>query len=412
VVADDMPGAAIAGSHLTAAGFRTAVVNQHSSWPEFAQAIVVDARSRDAAVRSETLINRPEDLVRAAADRLVSHQPRCNRFSLRIDAALRRDYSRDLDALIAGSQLADPVVVALPAYPDAGRITENGDQTAFVVRDRELTVPVSSRVFADQPSTLIPLSVVALGSEAVVEILAAGLRTTRRFVIDARTDADLRTIADACTVCEAENQLVTVSSGAWLSHFPTLDPRQLTIVAMGLPTNPNELQLEEILRDGDDSRERRRLVLVHEAVGLSLARKELERVAETSGTVIIKAASDSDSVDFKDAERVAAAEKVADAVASVLVSAHYAGIGCRGVLATGAFTAAKVAEALGANTIADLEEVTPLCTIGTISTGPWTGLRLAMKGGLVGGRTALAEALEQLEGRHVTQEPRLADEQP
>jgi uncharacterized protein YgbK (DUF1537 family) len=108
--------------------------------------------------------------------------------------------------------------------------------------------------------------------------------------------------------------------------------------------------------------------------------------------VVVAAAADAPD----DAARLPIANDVAGRAETVLTAARMQGYVCAGVVATGSFTAERVAKALGADVLEPLGEPIPLCAIGRVSGGQWTGLRLALKGGLIGGQGALTDLVGHL----------------
>jgi uncharacterized protein YgbK (DUF1537 family) len=386
VVADDLPGAALAGTRLRIAGHRTVVVSMGQDWPETPEAIVVNVATRERAASGEPTVPSSTDRVRNAV-RQMQRDLACQRYELRVDAALRRDYSDELKALIEGTELVDPLVLAVPAYPSAGRLTRDGRQVALVAKGEAHEVEVASVLFRDQSAATISLTVVREGSAAVVEAVLAQAETQRHFVCDATQEDDLRVLADAAAVLERDHDVVTVSSGAWLRFHPAYEARP-TFVAMGLPTEPNEEQLRELLL-GD----RVRLLLTRQAEQLAVDEVEFRRCMQVADTIVVKAEGEATD----DRARLRAAGDVAIAVEMLLVLSRRVGAGCRGIVGTGAYTASRLADKLKAGVISPLTEVAPACPVGYLAGGPWTGLPIVMKGGLVGGSSALTEIVNHLQ---------------
>ena len=90
------------------------------------------------------------------------------------------------------------------------------------------------------------------------------------------------------------------------------------------------------------------------------------------------------------------ADGAAAAAAALLVDAHERGLRCRGVVASGGHLASLLVDALGAQRLAVSGEVAPLCARGTVAGGPWSGLRVVTKGGLVGEDDTLTTLVEDL----------------
>lgn len=398
VIADDLTGATVAGSALSAAGLRTVVVSQQdwpapgesspetrADWPAGAEALVVNVGSREVAIDPRLSLSTVPELVASAVRRL--RVLRCPRIELRVDGALRRDYSSDVDAAVSAARLNNPLVLAVPAYPSAGRWTSGGRQVIVVPGAAERDVLVSSRLFGEHQSQVVTEATVAAGPDAIAELVSTASDVTRHFVVDAKNEAHLRDAALAAAILESEFDLLTVSSGGWLRYHPAAaSSGGFVLMAMGLPTPPNETQLRQVL-DTCHSR----LMLVDEAVGLAMDPAALARCASEVDVMIIKATGYAET----DSNRLIAAQLVADAVQAVLVTTHRYGIRCRGIIGAGAFTAARVAVALGATNILPTNQTAPAVPIGILSGGAWSGLPIAAKGGLVGGASALVEIVHE-----------------
>ena len=375
VIADDLAGATVAATALASAGVRTVVVSQEwptpgdqptgaqPDWPAAAEALVVNIGSRELAIDGRLSVNTVPELVGSAARRLRTL--RCSRIELRVDGALRRDYSADLDAALVGARLSNPLVLAVPAYPSAGRWTSGGHQIVVVPGSEEQDILVSDRLFAGHSSAVIAETTVVSGPEAIAACVRAQSQAARRFVVDAKNEVHLRHAAGAAAILEAEFGLMTVSSGGWLPYHPaSLQPPGFILVAMGLPTTPNEIQLQELL-----AHSRSRLMLVEEAVQLSVNPEAFLRCAGDAEVIIVKAAGDP----VTDATRLVAAQRVADAVQAILAASQRDGVRCHGVIGAGAFTAARVAVALGGANILPMMQTEPAIPIGVLSGGSGRG---------------------------------------
>jgi uncharacterized protein YgbK (DUF1537 family) len=90
------------------------------------------------------------------------------------------------------------------------------------------------------------------------------------------------------------------------------------------------------------------------------------------------------------------ADEAADAAAALLGRAHERGLRCRGVVASGGHMASRLVDALGADRLGVAGEIAPLCPRGTVHGGPWSGLPVVTKGGLVGEDATLDMLVENL----------------
>ena len=90
------------------------------------------------------------------------------------------------------------------------------------------------------------------------------------------------------------------------------------------------------------------------------------------------------------------ADAAADAAAALLGRAHERGLRCRGVVASGGHMASRLVDALRADRLGVVGEIAPLCPRGTLAGGPWSGLPVVTKGGLVGEDATLSVLVDDL----------------
>ena len=301
VVADDLPGAIIAGAALRKSGLRVVVVSeQERDWPSQADAVVVSAGSREVAagVRSSPL--RSEELISSYVRRLRS-ELRCRRVALRIDAALRRDFTADVTAALQAARLSDPVTLAVMAMPRAGRITVNGRQTAFIADGEERERLVSRHVFGDLGAHVVCEATISRGAGAITDEIEAGLARTRRFVLDSSREPHLLAIANAAATLELRYDLLTVSSGSWLSYFPgEATGSAFVLVAIGLPTPPSDKQIKALVDESNC-----RLLTVDQAMHLAMGSSvELLTEVANADVIAIFVPGDEGSTSYTDPARI------------------------------------------------------------------------------------------------------------
>jgi uncharacterized protein YgbK (DUF1537 family) len=364
VLADDLTGALGSAARLKAGGLEPVVVWRPEDLREPPRAAVVDMRTRDAALG-------PRRTAAAWAARL--RELGCARFEQRIDSTLRGEPAAELAGLLEGAGVDDAVVVAVPAFPDAGRVCAGGRQRAAGTA-RE--VDVAPALF---------------GSEAVAEVVAPADLVARvhagacaRFVVDGASDADLRAAADAVGALEAHGvPVVTASPGAWLRHHPrsATPGEEIVLVVLGSNTALNHRQLDAL-------RAARAVVVA------GTAEPDWDALAAGGRTVVVETIAASRPDDERRDPRLA--DGAADAAAALLGRAHERGLRCRGVVASGGHMASRLVDALGAERLGVAGEVAPLCPRGTIHGGPWSGLPIVTKGGLVGEDATLDALVDNL----------------
>jgi D-threonate/D-erythronate kinase len=371
VLADDLTGALASAARLRDGGVEALVVWRAEDLPEAfrPRGVVVDMRTRDAP-------RGPRATAAGWARRL--RELGCARFEQRIDSTLRGAPAEELAGLLEGAGLRDAVVVAVPAFPDAGRTCAGGRQRAAGTR-RE--VDVAPALFGADAT-----AVESVAADALAERVRAG--RAARFVVDGASDDDLRAAAEAVGALEREGvALVTASPGAWLRHHPVgaRAGGDFVLVVLGSNTAMNHRQLAA-LRDA-------REVLVIAAT----EEPDWRTVAGGGQTVVVETISGSVPDDERRDPRLA--DGAADA-AALLGRAHERGLRCRGVVSSGGHMASRLVDALRADRLGAVGEVAPLCPRGTLAGGPWSGLPVVTKGGLVGEDATLTVLVDDLWREH------------
>jgi uncharacterized protein YgbK (DUF1537 family) len=366
VLADDLTGALGSAARLRARGLDPLVVWRADDLPESfrPRAVVIDMRTRDAP-------RGPRATACEWARRLADLG--CARFEQRIDSTLRGAPREELAGLLEGADLEDAVVVAVPAFPDAGRVCAGGRQRAAGTA-RE--VEVAPALFgSDSPAEVVT-------PDELTERVRAG--AARRFVVDGADDDDLRAAAAAVAALEDDGvELVTASPGGWLRHHPVSarPGAELVLVVLGSNTALNHRQLDALLAT--------RPVVTPGAAGPAW-----DVLAAGGWTVVVETICDSEPDDERRDPR--RADEAADDAAALLGRAHEHGLRCRGVVASGGHMASRLVDALGAHRLGVAGEVAPLCPRGVLHGGPWSGLPVVTKGGLVGEDATLATLVENL----------------
>ncbi|WP_028057576.1 four-carbon acid sugar kinase family protein [Candidatus Solirubrobacter pratensis] len=330
VLADDLTGALGSAARLKAGGLDPVVVWRPGDLREPPRAAVVDMRTRDSPLG-------PRRTAATWAARL--RELGCARFEQRIDSTLRGAPAEELSGLLEGADLRDAPVVAVPAFPAAGRVCTGGVQAG---------VDVAERLFGAAAEVVRP--------EALRARLDAG---ATRLVVDGESEDDLRATAQAVDGLG----VVTASPGGWLKYHPR-SRGEFVLVVLGSNTELNHRQLARLNERGD-------------------ART---RVVQT----ILGSTPDDRRRD------PALADRAADEAAALLEAAHARGERCRGIVASGGHMASRLVDALDAPRLAVAGEVVPLCARGTVAGGPWSGLSVITKGGLIGTDGTLAALVDDL----------------
>jgi uncharacterized protein YgbK (DUF1537 family) len=316
----------------------------------------------------------------------------CRRFELRTDSTLRGAAAEELAGLLDALALADPWVLAVPAFPDAGRTTVDGMQRvpeAGVARE----IDVSDRIFPGSSRSIIRTDHLESGGRQVVAFMqAAARRGTRRFIADATNDRHLSAIAGAVSLVEGDGtELVTASPGAWLRYHPAAVPRsRFVLVVLASPTEQNRQQLDELVAST-------KATVLEPTEGTEAERMDWsleghpERGGDASVVVVQTVRGSPEGIGDPAAEAVRSAT-------DLLGRTEREGGRCIGLVVSGGRTAGLLMDALGARGVRALDEIRPLCGSGQLVGGGWDGLSIITKGGLVGDPSTLRELVESLVG--------------
>jgi uncharacterized protein YgbK (DUF1537 family) len=371
VLADDLTGALASAARLRRAGLSADVTWELSDSLSGSDAIVVDMRTRDWNDHD------PAQRARMWAEILCARS--CPRLELRIDSTLRGSPADELRGLREGARFDDAITLVVAAHPEAGRVTVGGTQRATVGAAR-LEVDVAERILPGRAVASISLEDVEAGHERVCAWIATEReRGISDFVADATDVRHLRELALAARALEsAGTQIVSVSPGGWLAFGPVVRRSDLDVVVV-------------VIASAADT--------THEQVHLLRMRGHRciepddadQLVLDEDERVVVVTHFDGD-----EGER--AAESAAHAAGVVLRRIRERGGHCRAVVATGGHTASCLADALGARSIRARGELAPLVPRGTLQGGPYDGLGIVTKGGLIGDAKTLEHVVDRLVG--------------
>lgn len=296
VLADDLTGALGSAARLRAGGLDPVVVWKSEDLPR-------ELRPRAAVVDMRTLDSPLNPRATAAHWAEVLAKIECRRFEQRIDSTLAGTPGEELAGLLEGADLRDAVVIAVPAWPDAGRVCVDG---------RIGGVDVASALFAGAASEVVT-------PDALEARVAAGVT---RLIVDGRSEADLRATAVAVDRLEAQHTIVTASPGAWLRHHPvSARPRKGFALVVGTP------RPREAAHDWDDVAAGGRTVVVDADRALAVLDEAQRRGLKCRGVVAGGGHLASRVVDALGAQRLAVSGEVAPLCArGTLVGGDWAGL--------------------------------------------------------------------------------------
>ena len=382
VLADDLTGAHASAARLREAGHRARVVWRPLPPPSSVTAVVADMRTRDYGIDPYGAARTWTAHLRA----LGAH-----RLELRIDSTLRgtpdAELSGVLDAL-SGVPGAPVTVLCVPAYPSAGRTVRAGTLRVPGVDLPADRRDVAARVFGARAPAVTALRLADVRAPRLAGHFA-GLAEggARCFLADAETDDDLRRLAAMADRAEPvlPGPLVTVSPGAWLRFRAVPGRNRFTLVVLSSDTPVNREQLA-VLR-GD------RRCAVRNARELLGGRGPVE-VPPDADVVVVETLSSAvrDEVDAWILATLAAR-------AAGLLLDTTDGARCAGIVCGGGQTASALMDTLGADHLDVRGEPAPLCPMSALGSGPYAGLSLVTKGGLVGGPATLRDLVAVIEAQ-------------
>ncbi|MEW6226822.1 MAG: four-carbon acid sugar kinase family protein [Bacillota bacterium] len=432
VVADDITGGNAAGVLLTREGLRTATVLLEKTGDLGAKldfdALVVSSNSRRLA---------PQEAyarVRACLSPFAGMETL--QFSKRIDTTLRGNVATEINAAL--DELADvKMAVVVPAFPRSGRVTVGGYQmVGSVPLERTLAAadPRAPILKSHVPSLIqdgthrrvahIPLADVLQGFNVIIDrLIEVHERGSEIVVIDAVADEDIATIARA-VVC-LPFRVLHVDPGPFTAliagmhgffHSRAIQSEAearvvLALVGSVTPSTHNQIRrLKAAMKHMSIPVDARLLASGGEwAIGTinRVATSVLDRMStqvSRDAVVIIESSSSGQSaIDLAALDREMG---FADGMSAANICAGLGRIAAEvlslarpkvvGLYLTGGDVAHAVLKELGGVGIDIKGEVLPLAAYGLLIGGPYEGLPLVTKGGLIGGEGAAVRCVGHL----------------
>jgi uncharacterized protein YgbK (DUF1537 family) len=418
VIADDFTGGNAAAAGFRRTGMRAATVNLNRL--ESAASRLVADFDVVVVITDARHATGPEvaNAVCLALDRIGPARLVCNR----IDTTLRGSIGESSAAALRHVRRALPerrvVALCVPAHPAAGRQTVGGVQLLDGVRLEETEVahdPLDPILHSEVDLVLsrgTDLSVAKLGLNVVTsssDRLPAELRDVAGscdvIVVDALTEAHLDRVARAAAQIDQEIAWMGVDPGPFSaalarrlgigrSHGASRSP---VLMVSGSATRLTIQQLRTAISE-------RRVVSVQPYfVDRAPGRLDTERTTEAvktalrnaeSGDVVLLATA-LDDAHVLPVDRQTATALAADLAAITRAAISACVIG--GLYTTGGDVTVSVLHELDAEALEAEGEVMPLAVAGRLVGGPWAGLPVVTKGGLVGGADAALRCIDHLE---------------
>lgn len=416
VVADDLTGANAAAAGFARNGMR-AVTAGAATRPE----VVAEMVSRfDAVVASIDCRHETPDVARQRLVAVVRAGWPAELLCNRVDTTLRGNLGATTSALLDEVRAVTServVVLCAPAHPAAGRHTVGGTQLLAgrrleeteVARDPRSPVATSDiadvlRSQADLDVRLLDIGVVT-GPEAELHDALRRLLADPVDVVvsDAMTEDHLDRVAAAAVAvggelgvrwvtCDPGPGSVAMARAMGLGAAAAAGP---VLAVSGSATELTRAQLAQLAVQRDVVLHRVPTEPDSAVPDVDRTTKLLDELLEQAppGATVVLATvldeSDLRAVSSDDAERIPRA--LATAVRRNL-ERH----AVDGVYSTGGDVTAALLRELGSTGLEVTDEVMPLAVAGGIVGGPWDGLPMVTKGGLVGDASAAVACLDHL----------------
>lgn len=417
VVADDLTGANACAAGFARAGMRAVTLGRSDEWDVIAEfhprfdAIVVTTDSRHSS---------PEE-VRAPIQRAVRAGWPVELLSTRIDTTLRGNIGVAVEAMLtAAREVSERRVVALclAAHPAADRVTVQGHQLLRGTRlehtelARDARTPVSTSDIAEVLGRSTGLRVASLpirdvtGSrDELVTAIRELLRTDVDVIVaDSMTVEHLHDVAAAAAAAGGDDiQWMTVDPGpgaaamaAALGLRGTSGAGALLAVS-GSATEVTRAQLQRLMGERNchvvrpPTRPDSAVPDVEATVPLVV--QALDQAGAGDIVLMATVLDDSDLRTLAPGEGDELPAAVGHITRDVLRERSVDGL-----YTTGGDITAAVLHELGGQGLEVEDEVIPLAVAGEIVGGPWAGMPVVTKGGLVGDTDAAVRCLDHLTG--------------
>ncbi|MGH3335652.1 MAG: four-carbon acid sugar kinase family protein, partial [Nocardioides sp.] len=416
VVADDLTGANAAAAGFARSGLRAATASATSRAD-----VVAEMVSRfDVVVATTDSRHAPAEVARERAAAVIQAGWPARLVCNRIDTTLRGNIGattqavRDEVATLTGSRA---VVLCAPAHPAAGRHTIGGTQLlggrrleeTEVARDARTPMQTSDVVEilgqqAALATSVVPMDTVTGRGDA----LAAAIRTAVEggaevIVADAMTEDHLDRIAAAAVAASRDLDLVWVTSDpgpASVAMARALGierdtPGAPLLVVSGSATELTRIQLRQLVVDRQASAYRTPTVGNTAVLDLDATTALLDRAIRDAGPdhVVVLATV------LEDADLLSPSAEEAEDIPIALARAVRRNLEehvVDGVFSTGGDVTTALLGELGSHGLEISDEVVPLAVAGSVVGGPWDGLQIVTKGGLVGDASTTVACVDHL----------------
>ncbi|HET7533892.1 MAG TPA: four-carbon acid sugar kinase family protein [Nocardioidaceae bacterium] len=416
VVADDLTGANAAAAGFSRAGLRAVT----ASAADRADVVAEMVSRFDVVVATTDSRHAPADVAKERAAAVVRAGWPARLVCNRIDTTLRGNVGastlavRDEVAALSGRRV---VVLCAPAHPEANRHTIGGTQLldgrrleeTEVARDARTPMRTSDVVAiigqqADLAATVVPMATVTGEEDALVATIRAAIDDGVEVIVaDAMTLEHLDRIASAAVTATRGLDILWVTSDPGPASLAMAQALGVERDEQGAPLlvvsgSATELTRDQLRRLALDlpARVLRAPTLGDTAVPdldatAALLGKALEEAGPQELVVLATVLDDSDlrAVTPDEAEEI-------PVVLARAVRRNLEEHPVDGMFTTGGDVTAAVLEELGSHGLEISGEVVPLAVAGSIVGGPWDGLPIVTKGGLVGDAGTTVACIDHL----------------
>lgn len=236
VIADDLTGAAASAACLAHhLGRPVPVLTYREAMPPGPLVVNTETREKPHPGRVGEVVKR-------------LWQRGYRRLDKRVDSTLRGSILEELREVRDAIGARVPLV-AVTAYPRAGRHTVDGTQRWESASPPHLLGVVGEVVFGEEPHDLVRVR--GQSPEDIWDRIVGAARGVGQVVVDASTEDELSRVGMALSRWDTDQcgPLVTVSSGALLRFYP-IRPRRPAVVLLGSQTETVRVQAAHVMMSG------------------------------------------------------------------------------------------------------------------------------------------------------------------
>lgn len=424
-IADDLTGANAVAAAVRTRGFRALTLlapEQLSSFASSCPVLAIDANTRDLPAAAAY------ERVRSVAGQLAGAG--FTPIGKRIDSTLRGNVGIEIDAVLDACP-SGTFALVVAAVPELGRVTVGGyllvdgapltetaaaaDPWAAPRSSAVAQVIAAQSLYPVSRLTLDDLSGGIVGLQQRIRVLLSSGR--KILVADATTGAHLDLLAGAVS----DLPVAPVDPGPFSAALLQQQARGVNevwpvLAVAGSITQRTRIQLDEALTEPQS-------VLVSLDAAALCGAGATEEVArglaaalaiDQARVIVISSAHSEESVLDLAVTRMAlglqpeeAAARIATGLGAVTHGFLRSGRRVAGLYTTGGAVTQAVARQLQACAIDVQRAVLPLAVLGRLRGGPYDGLPLVSKGGLVGDHRAACRCIEALQAEGAAERPSL-----